>query len=300
MGVIYMWVCLVNWKVYIGSAVDEKKRKRQHETGNNSNEHLQRAINKYGIAHFHYVVLHNNVPYEKLEDMEIEAIAKYNCNKCSGGWGYNETDGGNRGSLGHKKTPEQIAKTSGENNGWYGKGYLQSGENNPFYGCKHTPETIARISGKNHHMYGKTGENAPFYGHKHTPETIARISALKSGKNNPLYGKKRPEQSDRMSGKNNPMHGLRGENHPAFGYKHTPEQRAKRSGQNNHKARPEYTQAKCFFFLCVAPMETSITEKREQVFAEYPDIPKITLYKWIRKWLSEVSTDTDKIGQMRT
>ena len=38
-----------------------------------------------------------------------------------------------------------------------------------------------------------------------------------SGENNPMYGKKCPEHSERMKGENNPMYGRTGENNPMYG-----------------------------------------------------------------------------------
>jgi hypothetical protein len=41
-------------------------------------------------------------------------------------------------------------------------------------------------------------------------------SECKKGENHPMYGKKRPELSERMKGENNPMYGRTGENHPSW------------------------------------------------------------------------------------
>ena len=54
---IYMIVNKVNNKRYIGQAVDLIKRKREHLSGKKSNIPLQRAIEKYGIENFEFIVL---------------------------------------------------------------------------------------------------------------------------------------------------------------------------------------------------------------------------------------------------
>lgn len=58
---IYKITNSVNGKVYIGSTVDLKRRKRVHfrdlRVGQHYNTHLQRAYNKYGASNFHWDVL---------------------------------------------------------------------------------------------------------------------------------------------------------------------------------------------------------------------------------------------------
>ncbi len=46
--------------------------------------------------------------------------------------------------------------------------------------------------------FGMSGEDNPFYGKTHTTETKAKLSALQSGENNMLFGKKRPEHAEKM------------------------------------------------------------------------------------------------------
>lgn len=71
----------------------------------------------------------------------------------------------------------------------------------------------------NHHMKGKFGDKNPFYGKQHSKETKLKMSENHwdcSGKNNPQYGmigesstmfgKIRPEHSERMMGENNPLY----------------------------------------------------------------------------------------------
>lgn len=68
----------------------------------------------------------------------------------------------------------------------------------------------------------------------------AQKERLKDKHNHPMYGKKRPEMAERMKGENNPMYGdkrftgeknpmygIKGEQHPSFGKKHTEEAKQK-------------------------------------------------------------------------
>jgi len=61
----------------------------------------------------------------------------------------------------------------------------------------------------------------------------------RSGKNNHMFGKKRPEHSKRMCGENNPMFGKIGKDHPSFGTHLSAETIKKQSeakmGEKNHR-----------------------------------------------------------------
>lgn len=109
---IYMIKNLANNNVYIGQSVDIYGRWGQHrrELKNNShtNQHLQRAWNKYGPDYFDFVVI-ERCDKDSLNDMEIYWIKKYDsCNN-----GYNMTEGG------HNTNPsaEVIQKLSESHKG---------------------------------------------------------------------------------------------------------------------------------------------------------------------------------------
>ena len=50
-------------------------------------------------------------------------------------------------------------------------------------------------------------KNNPMQGRKHSKKTKQKISKSMSGKNHPMYGKKRPEHSERMKGENHYFYG---------------------------------------------------------------------------------------------
>jgi hypothetical protein len=60
---------------------------------------------------------------------------------------------------------------------------------------------------------------------------VKYLSEIKSGENNPLFGTKRPEHSEKMKGDNNPM--KREENKALFRHKR-PEHSEKMKGESNH------------------------------------------------------------------
>lgn len=91
-----------------------------------------------------------------------------------------------------------------------------------------------------------------------SPMKVPEVRAKISGKNSPMYGRKgeehpaygykhTPEAKAKMSkaksGENNPNYGKKGKEHPAFGYKHTSEAKTKiskaMSGENNPMKNPE-------------------------------------------------------------
>lgn len=168
MGWIYIFFCLVDYKVYIGkwSGRRIEYRRNKHINGH-GNQHLYRAIQKHGWENFIFDVLHENVPKEKLNDLEREEIARFNCNSCRpGGWGYNKTDGG-EGTVGFVQSAEHRQKLS----------KALKGENNP--------------------MFGKPGWNKGKPGNSHSVEARQKISDALKGESNPNYGKPRSAESRR-------------------------------------------------------------------------------------------------------
>lgn len=106
---------------------------------------------------------------------------------------HNRTNGG-EGTSGYVYTEETLKKMR----------ELNKGENNPFYGKKHTQETLKKMRERSisietrKKMSGKTPWNK---GLKMNSETRKKISESMSGKNNPMYGKKRehtPEARKKM------------------------------------------------------------------------------------------------------
>ena len=107
---------------------------------------------------------------------------------------------------------------SGENH-WT---YRLKGKKHPLFGKK-CPEHSERMSGENHPMFGK--------GH------------LLAGENNGMFGK-----GHLLAGENNGMFGRKGEKHHHFGKK-CPEHSERMSGEKHPQVRPEYAQARWFFFV---------------------------------------------------
>ena len=172
---IYKITCKPNSKVYIGQSVDIKERWKDHirrlKNNKHDNQHLQNAFNKYGIEAFTFEVIEEcERNFDVLNKLEVKYIAKYDALNRKVGFNI-ATGGGNAYSLAGK-TPEEIreicirgAKTRSEN--WKKHGHPRKGT--------HISE-----------------------------EQKAHLSAVNTGKLNPWYGKKRPEQSEKMMGDKNP------------------------------------------------------------------------------------------------
>ena len=101
--------------------------------------------------------------------------------------------------------------TTGKNNPFYGKAHSEetkrmmgenqrdySGENNPFYGRVHSDESKKKMRETTLEDFERDGH--PRVGTKHSEESIQRMRGPRpsvSGENNPMFGKDRPDLSDK-------------------------------------------------------------------------------------------------------
>lgn len=159
---IYKIINIVNYKVYIGSAVDIKKRWRDHKwylkENKHHNSHLQSSYNKYGLKNFKFIVeLECNIHNLLVEERKI--IKKYNA--FNNQFGYNVND------------PEHI-----------------------FLGRKHTEKTKKKLSeqkiGVKNPMYGKTGSKHHNFQKKFSEESRRKMSLSHKGIPNGRNGSKSP------------------------------------------------------------------------------------------------------------
>jgi group I intron endonuclease len=184
---IYAFVNIENNNTYIGSAKNLKNRFKQHYNGLRSNIILQKAIKKYGIDNFYFIVL------EYCEIKDLISREQFYIDQLQPTYNILFKAGS---TLGYKHSEEILKSLSGENHPLFSKthsekskikisesliGLLKSEEtknkisntmkskelsrvNNPFYGKTHSEESINKIkiaiSGINHYNYGKIAKNA--------------------------------------------------------------------------------------------------------------------------------------------
>lgn len=116
-----------NNKKYIGMTCRNPEIRWSHGNGYKANKHFYNAILKYGWDNISHVIVSDNLCKEDACKLEQELIKKYNTtnNNC----GYNNSIGGEWGSLGVKFTEERKQKIS-----------------NALKGMKHTEEAKKKMS----------------------------------------------------------------------------------------------------------------------------------------------------------
>lgn len=203
MGTIYGIWNEDTGKVYVGSAVDFRRRRNEHLSGLKNNKHgnkyLQNAWNKYGEENFLFYII------EEVEDdnslIEREQFWLDMHDSANRLFGYNICPT-TSSCLGITRTEEFKQKVSNAN---MGKTYLI--------------ETIRKMSESKRGKY--LGENNPFYGKTHTLEFKDRLSKIHTGRK--ISEETRLRLSIATSGKNNPMYGVSrfGEDNPMYGKQHS-------------------------------------------------------------------------------
>src|SRR6266567_1065661 len=166
---IYKITCTTNKKIYIGSALNLRKRKWQHfcdlRRGNHSNIHLQRAWNKHTESAFTFEVLELVLP------MNTTAREQYWLDKLKpfGRNGFNLARDAASPGNGRKHTPEELEKMKGR---------------------KQSPEAIEnhRRAMIGHKPSDKTIEAArqSHLGKKQSPDHIEKLRQVRIGKKHNL------------------------------------------------------------------------------------------------------------------
>jgi group I intron endonuclease len=148
-GVIYQIKCLVNNRIYIGQTTYYKERICKHKGDLRKNKHHNKALqfdyDKFGLEKFEFSIVEDNIPYEKLLEVETNYMNKF------GGIDsdnlYNEEDRYHMTAYVKQKISEnRKGLLCGSENGMYGTN--MKGEANPMYGKKHSKETKKIIGEK--------------------------------------------------------------------------------------------------------------------------------------------------------
>ena len=105
---VYCITNLTNQKKYIGKTKDPKRRWRMHKSKQGNSNILYKAINKYGIDNFEFLILKTFETEKEAYECEKLMIISLNTKTPNG---YNITDGG-IGIQGLPKTKEHILKVA--------------------------------------------------------------------------------------------------------------------------------------------------------------------------------------------
>lgn len=172
---IYKITNKANGKNYIGQSTNLQARRADHKrrlaTGKHDNEHLQNAWNQYGSCNFEFSIIEEcEYNFNILNDREkywIDRFDALNRNK-----GYNIASGGGNSFSLAGKSPDEIK------------------------------EVYRKITNARLKKWEELGN--PRKGFKMSDEQKEYLSLINTGPKHPLYGKKRPEHSKKMSGSNSP------------------------------------------------------------------------------------------------
>jgi group I intron endonuclease len=172
---VYKITNLINLKGYVGITKNIHCRWQEHKKASlKDTKPLYKAMRKYGIDNFKFEVLclvSTNDP-EILFELEIFFIADQNT-FIDDGWGYNLNRGGGGNIFPSQST---IAKMSAFRSEWN----TRHGAN--FKGCQHTDKWKEEAGQR---MLG----NSYSLGRKHTTSAKEKLSEIRTGQNNPCFGK---------------------------------------------------------------------------------------------------------------
>jgi hypothetical protein len=172
-----------NGKKYAGQSATLKTRFRDYKQGRGSNQHLSRALKKYGLDKFE--IVYYTIPTACADIIEKFMILWYKLmNKDKG---YNKQSGGKHGWMTSNETRAKMSAA-------------QLGEKNHFFGKTHDKKTRAKMSilisatmtkeRRAKISASMSGEKNHWFGKKHSQETCAKIGAANSGEKNHWFGKK--------------------------------------------------------------------------------------------------------------
>ena len=160
---IYQIKNLINGKIYYGSSADINERWNDHKNNlllnKHSNDHLQKAYNKYSIADFEYTIIKPCPPIKDILLFHEQLYLDWYWDH--GKTCYNIAKNACAPMTGRKHTEEAKRKISDSGKTWKHK--------------KHTEETKIKMS-KIALEKNMSGENNPNFGNRVSKETRAKMS----------------------------------------------------------------------------------------------------------------------------
>ena len=301
-------------KQYVGKDRNLPSRAKGHLRGQSPDcSAIHAAIKKYGSENFSVeIIRYPGISDEALNAVERGYIRKLNCKSQNG---YNLTDGGDGGSpceeTRRKISEAQKGKTLSDktkqkmSEAHKGKTFSEEtrrklSENN----AMKRPEVCRKLSeankGKNHPMYGKTLSEETRQkmseaqkGKTFSEETRRKISEAKKGKSSPMKGKKRSDETKQKMSEAQRKPEIRQKKSEAWKSENNP-MKAPEVRRKNIEAnrRPEYQQAYELYRKLSKIMP--LTEIRKTLFDQCPDVPKGTIYDWVKQWHEEAMSSPER------
>lgn len=200
-----------NGKVYIGITCQNPEKRWRNGNGYRNNKYFYNAIKKYKWENIKHEILLEDISKEEACEKEKEFIELFQSNKA--GFGYNNSIGGECGTLGAKLSKETIEKIKKSHTGSHlseeAKKKLseqRKGEKNPNFGKRPSEETLEKLR-----KAAKLKWLDEEYRNKmlvilkeanSSPERRRKLSEKSRGENNYWYGKHGP-----YCGKDHPNYG---------------------------------------------------------------------------------------------
>ena len=101
-------------RIYIGQSWDVNKRFKTYKNLQCKGQTLlYKSLSKYGVENHIFEMIHElpkDVEQSILDTYEILYISQYNSNYIRSGFGLNLTDGGDKGTKGHKHSLRNLKK----------------------------------------------------------------------------------------------------------------------------------------------------------------------------------------------
>ena len=212
-----------NGKVYIGITMRKPEKRWANGNGYKHNKHFYNAILEYDWKNIRHDILETGLTKQQACAKEIELIAKYDATNPK--HGYNNSIGGEYGTLGVHPSAETRKKMSEAN-----KGKHHSAEARK----KMSESRKGRIPwNKGVHLSAETRRKlseAQKGKHHLSPEMRRKLSESRKGANNPNYGKHPSAESRRKMSES-----TKGVNHPNYG-KHLSAETRQKIGESQAKA----------------------------------------------------------------
>lgn len=197
-GYIYIIQNMINGKFYLGSTINLNKRKLKHFRELRKNSHhsilLQRAVNKYGIENFKFIIIETSFNHIEREQELLDKLNfknMYNVSVCATGGDFiknhpNRKEIIKRATEVLKNAPRPKPKFGKENPNWKGGISISN--------CK---KCNTEINGNNTYcskcyfeLRDISGNKNPFYDKKHSEEFKKQMSESRKGKFNENQCKK--------------------------------------------------------------------------------------------------------------